>query len=488
MPMPPAPRRAWLKPSEELENEEEPEAQEDSEDAAPPPRVAVLTSRSQAEAEPAEELEGCRCLRRGGLCTCREDARWLRSKRAQLTKYAPPHTRRAVLQPATPDAASSTCRCLRRHGCCSCQEDERWLQRKRRCVETYVPPHLKERQRELEQKRQEIAQKAEAPEAPEATPNIRTLARRWEPHLEGKSFGFNPLQLEGKIVCDDLGLEAECRESLLRSQGVKALPLVQWGNYHFEVELLRDCRLAVGWSSAMSHCTSWDMQAFGYTSEAQVVHQNELSDYGLAFGKAGDIVGSLVEWKAAGQVAVSFMLNGRDLGEAFQWTQAVPLQPQVTQLASGLPLMLRLRGTEHSGVAPLAFPKAGFRPLAEASSEDFCPFSRGVAEASTERTAALITEEHLEGFAVPDDHVVELYDLEGPRSNGATTLRLTQQLVEALSLPRPWSQHLCVREVSEGATALVALRRPGRRMRGVCAVFQCEFWLVESTGGGYIII
>eukprot|EP00913_Durusdinium_trenchii_P009685 g9101.t1 len=501
-------------PSEELENEEEPEAQEDSEDAAPPPRVAVLTSRSQAEAEPAEELEGCRCLRRGGLCTCREDARWLRSKRAQLTKYAPPHTRRAVLQPATPDAASSTCRCLRRHGCCSCQEDERWLQRKRRCVETYVPPHLKEkeRQRELEQKRQEIAQKAEAPEAPEATPNIRTLARRWEPHLEGKSFGFNPLQLEGKIVCDDLGLEAECRESLLRSQGVKALPLVQWGNYHFEVELLRDCRLAVGWSSAMSHCTSWDMQAFGYTSEAQVVHQNELSDYGLAFGKAGDIVGSLVEWKAAGQVAVSFMLNGRDLGEAFQpglecWWQrllpyfllsnqpadhrsgglsswwrshdersinftfagghvrasdllsaegrpgengrsaaqsAVPLQPQVTQLASGLPLMLRLRGTEHSGVAPLAFPKAGFRPLAEASSEDFCPFSRGVAEASTERTAALITEEHLEGFAVPDDHVVELYDLEGPRSNGATTLRLTQQLVEALSLPRfrkvplPW--------------------------------------------------
>eukprot|EP00435_Cladocopium_sp_Y103_P074226 s203_g47.t1 len=233
------------------------------------------------------EFSGCVCLRRHGLCSCRDDAQWLRAKRGQMTKYTPPHARRAMLQPAStvPSAGSAgstetvenvVCRCLRRHGRCTCQADDRWLQRKRKSVEPYVPPHLKERQRELETKRQEIAQRAEEAPQLELAPNIRMLARRWEPQLEKGGFGFNPLQAEGKILCDDLGLEAECTEQAFTSQGVKALPVVQSGNYHFEVELLRNCQLTVGWSSAMSHATSWDSQAVGYASTAQVVHNNEV--------------------------------------------------------------------------------------------------------------------------------------------------------------------------------------------------------------------
>jgi len=313
---------------------------------------------------------------------------------------------------------------------------------------------LKERQRELEQKREEIARRADSEEVKDLTPNIRRLARSWEPKLEKGCFGFNPLQVEGKILCNDLGLEAECTEQAFTSQGVKALPVVLSGKYHFEVELLRDGACAIGWSSAMSHASSWDMQAFGYSSKGQVIHNNEATTYGRPFGCAGDVVGALLEWKEGGTV-VSFMLNGEDLGPAFEVSEAeaVPMQPHIAQAATGLPFHLRLRKT-------LAFRKAGFRPLADAlDSEDLCPFSRAVSQASSERAAALITEEQLENFCVPDAHVVELYDLEGARHNGSSAARLTQRLASALNLPRPWSSHLAVSETEDPTTALVALKR-----------------------------
>eukprot|EP00439_Symbiodinium_sp_Y106_P056227 s2863_g7.t2 len=166
---------------------------------------------------------------------------------------------------------------------------------------------------------------------------------------------------------------------------------------------------------------------------------------------------------------------------------AIPLQPQVTQSASGLPLHVRLRGMPDS---PLAFPQAGVQALGAVTERDFCPFSRAVSEASTERVAASITEDalprtlamvrsskasdfgcerqdQLQAFHVPDSHVVELYDLpEGSAScstkNGSTRSRwLASFLAQQLSLPKSsWPSAICVRETSEGAsTAVVALRR-----------------------------
>jgi len=469
-------------------------------------RATLVPAKDRETFEPASS-SCCRCLRRGGICTCEADDDWLRSKRPQAAKYSPPHVRgaggRVTLAPAaaarssegvcqsTAETAGASrkrgaasdvpCTCLRRHGRCSCQADQRWLDRKRRCVVPYVPPHAKERKEDLEKKRAEIASKAELVETRPVAPNIRTLARRWEPKLERPgSFRFNPLQSEGQVtLCDDQGLEAECLEQAFAGQGLKAIPALKSGKYHFEVELLRDCAIALGWSSAMSPASTWDHQAFGYASDGCKVNARKEA-YGPSFGKEGDVIGSLAEWKVESGVRIlqiSFMLNGRYLGVAFTIgggqvldPEPVPMQPHVSQLSSGLLMHIRLHGSAEG--EPLAFPKAGFSPVAAAKSIDFCPFSQAVAASSTERTAASMTEEQLSGFCVPDAHIVELYDipetlqLEGP--TGATTkLRdrareLGACLAKQLGLPKSllWASSVFVRETTtDSSTALVAFRR-----------------------------
>lgn len=412
---------------------------------------------------------------------------WLRSKRPQSSKYAPPYLRarasqpsessssRARLTPAT--STEAECTCLRRHGVCTCRADAQWLQRKRRCIVPYVPPFAKNRQDELEQKRAEIAAKeAEPPENKPAAPNIRTMARRFQSCLERPgSCRFNPLQTEGQVQLteDASSLEAECLEQTFAGQGVKALPVVQSGRYQFEVEVLRDSALAVGWSSAMSLASSWDQQAFGFSSEGLKLSAYASEEYAVAFGKAGDVIGAFASWTdgATGRLLhISFMLNGRFLGTAFSFgddramdVQPVPLQPQVSQLPSGLPLHVRLRGLSAS--MPLKFPREGFSPLSEMKAEDFCPFSQAVADASTERTAASISEEQLCSFCLPDAHVLELYDLQETRASGASGIAriISRCIAEKLRLPisaLSSPSALFVKETSpDFSTALVAFRR-----------------------------
>jgi len=274
-------------------------------------------------------------------------------------------------------------------------------------------------------------------------PNVRVLVRRWEAQLEKPgAFRFNPLQAEGSVHVeeDSGGLVAECKETSSSCQGVKALPTVRRGRYQFEVELLCDCQVVVGWSGAMSPAASFqDSQAYGYSSHGERIHEVEAEAYGRPYGKAGDIIGVLLSWSSDDDVVISFALNGKAMGVAFEIAKTVvppvPLQPHICQPASCPPMRVRLRGAAEG--PPLAFRMEGFASLADVAESDFCPFSKAVAFAASERTAASLTEDQIRGFCVPDAHIIELYDL----AEGASDAKLLAAVGKQLGLPGFAAQH-----------------------------------------------
>eukprot|EP00928_Gymnodinium_smaydae_P033555 TRINITY_DN24006_c1_g1_i1.p1 TRINITY_DN24006_c1_g1~~TRINITY_DN24006_c1_g1_i1.p1 ORF type:complete len:720 (-),score=143.68 TRINITY_DN24006_c1_g1_i1:44-2134(-) len=443
------------------------------------PRRAVLLAGAGAH---------CRCLRRGGLCTCAEDVAWLRSKRPlEAPKYAPPNVRRRCEREADAGTSSSSiahaggsagsrdvnvvavddmdngdsrrCTCLRRSGRCTCTADSRWLRRKRESRVPYVPPHARPRGQpeagkgdddDAEGTALSSAVPIASPAAAEQTrtvassgascPSMRTLARRWENELEhGGACRFNPLQAEGQLFVDEeAGLIAECQELSYADQGIKALPVVNGGAYQYEVELLRDCAIVVGWSGAMSLAGGFDAQGYGYASSGLKVHKHGAHEsYGPPFGQRGDVIGVRAAWRKPEQrggqplldgigggedeIEISFALNGKELGVAFRLSAApeavngaaIPLQPHVVQPPGGPLLRVRLRGgaSGPNGGSQLLHATTGFCPLGEVAPAHFCAFSQAVALASAERAAAAVSDDQLLRFCVPDQHVLELYDL-----------------------------------------------------------------------------
>merc|ERR1719401_308887 len=113
----------------------------------------------------------------------------------------------------------------------------------------YMPPEVRRRRKEKElwelekaEWRRRLAEEDAAPatSSTHRPPNVRALARKWEPKLErcGTSC-FNPLQKDDGVEVDDSYLLAECivEPILPRSgPGVKGLPMVSGGRYHYEVE------------------------------------------------------------------------------------------------------------------------------------------------------------------------------------------------------------------------------------------------------------
>lgn len=465
-------------------------------------RLEAQEAEGAQEETTGKRLQLCSCLHRGGRCSCADDVAWLSSKRPEApATYAAPHLRRgkAILQSAAAAEANAEakgdtakpgniqaaqneavrvtkrprsqgsdeeriCTCLRRQGRCTCQADAKWLERKRHCVVPYVPPHTRTRHEDLEQRRAEIARKEseEAQNSRPTGPSLRTLAKRWEPQLEQPGLcRFNPLQTEGQVsILDADGLVAECMELSTSGQGIKALPTIQSGSFQFEVELLRDCSVIVGWSSAMSPPSSFDLQGFGLSSEGLKIHNHDSEAHGPKFGRAGDVIGAFLT-SAEGALSIGFAVNGRRLGTAFRLSSndaaLVPMQPHISQPAIAPPLKLRLRG--FSKGLPLKHKVDGFSELSEVKGdcESFCPFSQAVALASAERTAAVLTEEQMRTFAVPDSHIVELYDLPLTHSE-AQLLSLLEGL---LKLPSSPSRPLFVISMGtpDPSTALLAFRR-----------------------------
>jgi len=259
----------------------------------------------------------------------------------------------------------------------------------------------------------------------------------------------------------------------LDSRGIKGLPAIRGGSYQFEVELLRDCALVVGWSGAMTLPSDFDFQGFGYGSDGKAYQgAHGVRDYGPQFGKAGDIIGALVRWissedeEDSDEVFVSFCLNGRKLKTAFSvktdlvdGVVAVPLQPHICQSPFGSLLHVRLRGASEAW--PLVHPVEGYGPLSQLTEAHFCPFSEAVSAASAERAAKGIDQEHLENFNVPDPHVAELYDV--PSSTDMT--QLAAQVATFLGFTHEVAAaEIKIRLVATGV-ALLACRRPAHVQR-----------------------
>mmetsp|Transcript_82806 Transcript_82806/g.146307 ORF Transcript_82806/g.146307 Transcript_82806/m.146307 type:complete len:427 (+) Transcript_82806:55-1335(+) len=222
-------------------------------------------------------------------------------------------------------------------------------------------------------------------------PNIRTLARKSEGILEKHgSCGFNVLQADvGVNVAQDgcsAWFDGKALGAAAAGAGLKALPLLGAGRYHYEVELLRCSALVVGWSAATSLPAAFDQNSFGYRSDGRLVNNFDSDDgeiYGPAFGHTGDVVGVLLDWRGSGP-KISFSLNGERLGVAFDLSAEglnCPLQPHLCQVR-GQGFQLRLRGTEKW---PLRFPAPGFKPIADSSEAHFRPFSEAVAAATAQK-------------------------------------------------------------------------------------------------------
>lgn len=267
----------------------------------------------------------------------------------------------------------------------------------------YNPPHAKRRQREEEQWvsvkavwLQKLAEE-DATTTPPRTPrgpNVRLLAKKWGPMLERHGVCcFNFLQKDHGIDLEDDCLTASCVAATSTREGarglgpgVKGLPAVCGGRYHYEVEFLSAGTIVVGWSAATSLPSHFDMQSFGYCSDGTLVRGSRGGrSYGPRFGKAGDVVGVLLDWRRGSTgPRLGFALNGRDLGLAFVLSaDTPPLQLHLCQVADGRggpPLCVRLRGA--STEQPLRFPAPAFAPLGSVALLDFCPFSQAVARAT----------------------------------------------------------------------------------------------------------
>lgn len=269
----------------------------------------------------------------------------------------------------------------------------------------YVPPHAKRRRVELAEWRRRLEEEETEPAASRPSgPNIRALAKKFEGHLERPgACGFNPLQCDEGVQVTDNFLQARCTSTSTSStglgaaMGVKGLPLVGGGRYQYEVELLQEGALAVGWSAATvlpSYvCSGGPRRMMAYASSGTKIgatvegEDDEVVDYGAPFGKLGDVVGALLDWSSPRGPKLSFVLNGQRLGAAFDLSRGAASPPLQLHVCQGLgpPLHVMLRGA--SPEVKLRFPISGFKPLGEVADSHFCAFSEAVRLASAADTA-----------------------------------------------------------------------------------------------------
>mmetsp|Transcript_105051 Transcript_105051/g.338742 ORF Transcript_105051/g.338742 Transcript_105051/m.338742 type:complete len:742 (-) Transcript_105051:131-2356(-) len=175
--------------------------------------------------------------------------------------------------------------------------------------------------------------------------------------------GLHPHDADDGVKVQDDCSSASCQHGGQNLWlGVRGRPGILQGAYQYEVQLEDACLLRVGWSSAGSRrALGKDARSFGYGGTAMKSSSGRFEPYGEEFnGSVGAIVSCLIDRRDLQLQTISYCLNGRSLGVAFQLPAefaSVPLFPAVCG-----------RGDWRAGCRwqELSFPVDGYRPLGEA--------------------------------------------------------------------------------------------------------------------------
>jgi len=167
----------------------------------------------------------------------------------------------------------------------------------------------------------------------------------------------------GVVAAED-GSEAGCStpESARSWLGVRGRPGVLRGAYQFDVVLETPCLLRVGWAGQKAkRAIGNDAQSFGFGGTGKKSTGCNFSSYGDSYeGKQGAVISCLLDRRDPARQTISYCLDGRSLGVAFELPEGLHDEPLFPALCG--------KGEWRASVrtADFPFPEQGYRPLAEA--------------------------------------------------------------------------------------------------------------------------
>lgn len=127
-----------------------------------------------------------------------------------------------------------------------------------------------------------------------------------------------------------------CRPEASRGAwyGIRGRPGVLRGMYQFEVELVDDSLLRIGWAGLRSkRVIGNDARSFGYGGTGKKSTGGAYGDYGESFqGRVGAVVSCLISRGDADHQTISYAIDGQPLGVAFELSATladIPLFPAI---------------------------------------------------------------------------------------------------------------------------------------------------------------